>query len=277
MPIFVLLICTFLISISVGFLGALLGLGGGVFLVPALIFLLGMPTHTAISTSIVAVIATSASATATYVEKSFTNVKLALLLVVATTIGAVVGALLASALMPEVLEVLFGLLLIYVSYIMFTKPRNSYIKSGEESKKLKLSGSYYDSIEGRRIDYMVQRLYHIFGASWLAGVLSGLLGVGGGFIYVPAMNILSRIPIKAAVATSNLMVGITAAAASLVYLKKGLVDPMVVAPAVLGLLIGAQLGARTSVHVKAEVIRRTFAVALVLISLRLLLRGLGLI
>jgi uncharacterized membrane protein YfcA len=271
-----LLALALLISTGAGFMGALLGIGGGVFLVPSLIFLIGVPIHTAIAISIVSVIATSSAAAATYVEKGVTNLRIGMFLETATTIGAVTGAIVATSLNPQALQIVFGLILIYASYIMLKgRAGDEHAIHPRGPSKLNLIGNYFDTAERKTVEYEMCRPRLVLGISYIAGAASGLLGIGGGIIKVPAMSIVGKVPIKVAVATSNFMIGVTAAASAVIYFNKGFLDPFVAAPVALGILVGATVGARISSRVKSKSLRKIFAVVLLISTVKLLLSGLG--
>jgi len=240
----------FLVSLGSGVLGALLGLGGGVILVPLLVFLLHVPIHIASGASIIAVVATSSAAASTYVRNELTNMRLGMFLELATTLGAITGAFLTSVISESLLRIVFGLSLLYASATMFYQQRNAggagWTPRADDwlAERLKLGSSYFDEALGQEVRYGVDRTPLTFAISYVAGVVSGLLGIGGGGIKVPAMNIISGIPMKAAVATSNFMIGVTASASAMVYMRHQFCDAFVTAPVMLGTLVGAALGSR---------------------------------
>ncbi|MFQ5711320.1 MAG: sulfite exporter TauE/SafE family protein [Candidatus Geothermarchaeales archaeon] len=269
----------FAVSVGAGVLGALLGLGGGVFLVPILIFLLGVPTRMAIGASIVAVVATSSAAAATYVRDELTNMRLGMFLELATTVGAITGAFTAHLVSESVLQVVFGIILLYASYAMFRGmliERNWHPALNDSlATKLKLNGRYHDDAEHRDVSYGVARIPATFGISYLAGMISGLLGIGGGAIKVPAMNSVSKVPIKVAVATSSFMIGVTAAASAVVYFNHQNIHAFTTAPVVLGVLIGASLGARLTNRIEGTILKKMFVVVLLILAAKLILTGMG--
>ena len=274
------MVYAFIIALGSGVFGALLGLGGGVLLVPLLVFLLGVPIHLASGASIIAVVATSSAATATYVKEGLTNIRLGMFLELATTIGAVSGAFLASLTSEWVLRVVFGISLLYATATMFLQQRRgerSRIRRRNDqlSEMLQLGGGYFDAALGVDVTYGVGRTPLTFAVSYLAGIVSGLLGIGGGGVKVPAMNLLSGVPMKAAVATSNFMVGVTAAASALVYMRNQCVDAFIAAPVVLGALIGAYAGARLTNRVRGAALKNLFIVVLTILAVRMILSGLG--
>jgi len=258
----------FAIALGAGFLGSLLGIGGGIIIVPALTLLMGVDIRFAIGASIVSVVATSSGSAVTFVKKAIANVKLAMILEVATVSGALVGAFLGTSLPRENLYLLFGLLLFLVATLMVIR-RNAEDSSRAPStsdlaraQKLDLVGHYEDVRKGQ-VNYVVRRIGAGQCASFVAGILSGLLGVGGGIVKVPVMNVVMGVPLKVATATSNLMIGVTAAASALVYVTRGDINPFVATPVALGVLAGAQLGSRIMTRIESRIILRLFVVILV--------------
>lgn len=272
------LLYSFLISLGSGILGAMLGLGGGTIMVPLLIFLLGVPIHIASGASIVAVVATSSAAAISYVRDEMTNMRLGMFLELATTIGAVTGAFLVSVTSESTLRVIFGLSMLYASGTMYLQSRRmerSWAQRPNDAlaDRLELGGSYFDSARKETITYGVGDTPKTFVISYFAGIVSGLLGIGGGGIKVPAMNSISGVPMKVAVATSNFMIGVTAAASALVYIRNGYCDAFVTAPVVLGALFGAFVGARLIKHVRGVDIKRIFIFTLLVLGIRMILSG----
>jgi uncharacterized membrane protein YfcA len=271
-----------LIALGSGFLGALLGLGGGVIMVPILVFVLGLPIHIAAGASIVAVVATSSASASVYVRDEITNMRLGMFLELATTLGAVTGAGLMAGASEAALKTVFGATLLYASGVMWYQMRStgrSWVPMPNDhiAERLRLGCSYYDAARGEEISYGVSRSLPTFVISYIAGVVSGLLGIGGGGIKVPAMNAVSGVPMKASVATSNFMIGVTAAASALVYIRHGFVDSFVTAPVVLGTLAGSLIGARVALRVRGVVLKRVFIVLLLVLGLRMMASGVGLI
>lgn len=278
LPLFV--VYALIISLFSGALGALLGLGGGVIMVPLLIFLLNVPIRLASGASIIAVVATSSAATATYVRQDLTNIRLGIFLELATTLGAVTGAFLTSVTSENILHTVFGISLVYAAvtmYFQLRKNKRSWSHKPNDwlAERLSLGGSYYDNARTEEIAYGVSRTPLTFAISYVAGILSGLLGIGGGCVKVPAMNIGSSIPMKVAVATSNFMIGVTAAASALVYIRNQYCDAFITAPVVLGTLVGAFIGSRLTNHVKGIVLKRVFVVVLIILGVRMILSGMG--
>jgi len=267
-----------IIALTSGFLGALLGLGGGVVMVPLLVFILDIPIQIAAGASIVAVVATSSVSASVYVRDEITNMRLGMFLEMATTLGAVTGASLVVGINESILEVIFALSLLYAAIVMGLQLRNtdkSWVPKSNDwiATKLSLGSSYYDSALDQNIEYGVSRSIPTFLVSYVAGIISVLLGIGGGGIKVPAMNVVSSVPMKAAVATSNFMIGVTAAASALVYIRNGFCDGFVTAPVVLGTLVGSFVGALAAIKVKGVVLKRVFIVILLILGIRMLASG----
>lgn len=265
------------ISILAGILGSLLGLGGGIIIVPTLTLLFRIDIHYAIGASIVSVIATSSGAAAAYVRERMTNLRVAMVLELATTAGALTGAYLAGQLQVRWLYVIFGVVMGYSALMMF---RKRYQIAGEEiiaapwADYLKLHSSYYDEAAGREIVYRVARTRVGLGLMYIAGIVSGLLGIGSGALKVPAMDLAMRLPIKVSTATSNFMIGVTAAASAGVYFARGDIDPFIAAPVATGVLIGAVLGSRLLGRLQSTTIRLVFVAVLLWVSGEMLLKGL---
>ena len=270
----------FIISLATGAVGALLGVGGGVFMVPLLVFLLGVPLQVAAGASILAVLATSIAAAAKYVKDDMTNMRLGLFLELATTIGALTGAFAVPFVSDQILSIVFGLTLVYAAGTMFKqimKGGRSWVNAPNDglAERLSLGGSFFDTARGETIEYGVCRTPVTFGVSYFAGIISGLLGIGGGAVKVPAMNVVGNIPMKAAVATSNFMIGVTAAASALVYIRNQYCDAFIAAPVVLGTLIGASIGARFTNRVRGVALKKIFIVMLFIVAVRMILSGVG--
>ena len=270
------------VALSSGFLGALLGLGGGVVMVPLLVFILNVPIHLAAGASIVAVVATSSVSASVYVRDEITNMRLGMFLEMATTLGAVTGASIMVGISESILRIIFALSLLYAAVIMWYQMKNSGrswvpMENDWMANRLNLGSSYYDSARDETIDYGVSRSFPTFIISYIAGVISGLLGIGGGGIKVPAMNVISSVPMKAAVATSNFMIGVTASASALVYIRNGFCDGFITAPVVLGTLIGSFIGAKVALLVRGVVLKKIFIVILLILGVRMLASGVGLL
>lgn len=266
----------FIIGIGAGVVGAILGLGGGIIIVPALTLGFGMSIRTAVAASTVSIIATSTGAAVAYLRDRLTNTRVAIWLEMGTATGALSGALIAGIINQRLLFVMFGLLLSYSAYNMF-RTRKSELPTGVEpdrlSRKLQLTGSYYDKALGQQVDYQVTRTLHGLIIMYFSGAAAGLLGIGAGIFKVPAMDQVMRMPFKASTATSNFMIGVTAASGAVVYFARGDVKPLVAGPIVLGVLLGAVIGARLMVKMKANRIRLCFIPVIAYTALEMIYRG----
>lgn len=269
----------FLIALAAGLLGALLGLGGGVVIVPGLTLLLGVDIRYAIGASIVGVIATSCGAAAAFVREGVANLRLGMLLETATATGAICGAALAGLVEPRWLYLFFAAVMAYAAISMlFSRKLDRPDSEGMTdplADQLRLHGVFYDRAIREKVEYRVCRTRLGLGLSLAAGVVSGLLGVGGGFMKVPAMNLGMRIPIKAAAATSNFMIGVTAAASAAVYFMRGDIQPFIAGPVAAGVLLGAMIGARVAGRSRSELIQRLLVMVILIVGVQMLLKGLG--
>src|SRR3990170_649350 len=270
-------------SILAGTAGSFLGIGGGIFLIPFMTLVLGVDLPLAIGTSLVGVIATSTAAASVYVRDHLTNLRLGMFLEIGTTIGALAGALLAIFVDERALFLIFGLVTAYAAATMARRPETArdraYRTAAEPalSRRLGLGSMYYDPEDHGVYRYRVMRPAAGLGISALAGSLAGLLGLGGGFVKVPAMNLLMRVPMKAAIATSNFMIGVTAAASAFIYYSRGLVDPTFASMVILGVFTGTHVGARLMARTPAQRIRGVFAAFLLAIGALMTARALGVI
>ncbi len=273
-PIYFMLV-TFIAAVAAGLLGSILGLGGGIIVVPTLTLLLGVDIRFAIGASIVSVIATSTGAAAAYVREHLANLRLGMFLEVATTAGALAGAYLAGLVTGQWLQRIFGLLLAYVAVMMFLQPSarsQSKAKPDALADRLRLHGGFFDPRLNAQVSYRVCRTWLGLLVSALAGAISGLLGVGGGILKVPVMTMAMNVPMKAATATSNFMIGVTAAASAGVYFLRGEVDPFIAAPVVLGITAGATVGSHLLRRLRTAWVRRAFVVVLAIVSIQMLTR-----
>jgi uncharacterized membrane protein YfcA len=261
-------------SLAAGFLGGLTGLGGGVVIVPLLTLAFGVDIRYAIGASLVSVIATSSGAAAAYVKEGFTNMRIGMFLEIATTVGALVGAGVAVLLSADAVAVIFGVVLLGSAYLSW-RPRSA--KSGHEQPDrfaafLRFDGTYPGP--GGQIAYHVCGVPAGFGLMFMAGGLSGLLGIGSGALKVLALDQAMRIPFKVSTTTSNFMIGVTAAASAGVYLNRGYIDPGLAMPVVLGVIPGAMLAAVFLKSAKSAILRKVFAVVVVLLALEMIYNGL---
>ena len=259
------------VALLAGVFGSMLGVGGGIVMVPMLTLAFGVPIKTAIATSIVCVIATSSMAQTSFVARGMTNLRLGMLLEVATSVGAVAGGVTAVLVDAWLLQVCFAVVLLYVSWQMNRRggdvvPEHTGV----------LEASFFDPAAGHDVGYGVRRTGLGFALSLAAGNVSGLLGVGGGAFKVPIMNLVMKVPLKATIATSNLMIGVTAATGAAIFYGRGYLDPYYTVPAALGILAGARLGPRLAAALNARTLGVIFQVVLVVFAVLMSLEALGL-
>src|SRR5947209_1252555 len=260
-------------SAVAGFLGALTGLGGGVVIVPLLALAFKVDIRYAIGASLVSVIATSSGAAAAYVKEGFSNIRIGLFLEIATTIGALLGAFLATRISSGAIAIIFGLVLIYSAYLSIKRQTHEQQELPQDhiASLLKMDGSYPTSAGPRH--YNVTNVPSGFGLMFGAGTLSGLLGIGSGAVKVLAMDQVMKIPFKVSTTTSNFMIGVTAAASAGVYLSRGFVDPALSMPVMLGVLAGSFLGSRVLVRARVNVLRMVFACVIVVLGIEMIYNG----
>jgi uncharacterized protein len=256
-----------------GFLGALTGLGGGVVLVPLLTLFFKVDIRYAVGASLVSVIATSSGAAAAYVKEGFSNIRIGMFLEIATTLGALLGAFLATKVPASAIAIIFGGVLVYSAYLS-KRPRRKLL--GEETPdplatRLRLNGSF-PTPEGMR-NYCVRRVPAGFSLMFGAGALSGLLGIGSGAVKVLAMDQAMKIPFKVSTTTSNFMIGVTAAASAGIYLSRGYIDPGLAMPVMLGVLAGSLVGTRVLMKAETKVLRVIFSFVIVVLGLEMIYKG----
>lgn len=264
------------ISFFGGLLGSLVGVGGGIIVVPALTLLLGVDIRTAIAASIVAVIATSCGAGASFVRERITNMRLGMVMEITTVLGALSGAFLTLWLSGKWLFVLFGAVLAYTAWSMSRKKKVVEAAKPVEdplADTLNLHSSYYDKALRTEVSYRVSRTKLGLTVSYFAGVVSALLGIGGGVFKVPVMNLGMGLPIKVCSATSNFMIGVTAASSAAVYFMRGDVRPFIAAPVAIGVLLGAKTGAKLLGRMRSDHVKVAFVVVLVVSSLQMFWKG----
>ena len=265
-------------SLASGIIGSLAGLGGGVLLVPLLTIFFHIPIEFAIGASIISVIATSSGAAATYVRDRLTNVRVGMLLQIGTTLGAISGAFLAGLLAPNMLAIIFGVMLLTSVASMVFKLREELpqgVRNDRWATYFNLAGSYPDRRLGREVHYQVTRTPAGLALMYVAGVASGLLGIGSGSFKVLALDTLMRLPFKVSTATSNLMIGVTAAASAGIYFSRGDILPLLAAPVALGVLSGALIGARLLIRMSNKTLRLIFLPVLAATAIEMILHGIG--
>jgi uncharacterized protein len=262
----------FAISAVAGCLGALTGLGGGVVVTPALTLLLGVDIRYAIGASLVSVIATSSGAAAAYVREGYSNIRIGMFLETATTLGALLGAYLATRTPTAILGIIFGLVLLHAAWASSRgRPRDVAGRQDPLAARLQLNGSYPGPDGPQR--YQVTRVKLGWGLMFGAGTVSGLLGIGSGALKVIAMDQAMRIPFKVSTTTSNFMIGVTAAASAGIYLSRGYIEPGLAMPVMLGVLGGSLIGARQLAGARVRVLRWTFAGVVGVMAIEMIANG----
>jgi len=260
-------------AFTAGLLGSLTGLGGGVVIIPLLTLVFHVDIRYAIGTALVASIATSSGSASAYVKEGITNIRLGMFLEIATTTGAVVGALIAVYMPTNVVAIIFGLVLIFSSLVSFRKKME--IPAGEEKSRLasqlRLNNSYPTA--GGVVNYEVRHVPGGYFMMTFAGVMSGLLGIGSGALKVLAMDNIMRIPFKVSTTTSNFMIGVTAAASAVVYLQRGYIAPGLCMPVVLGVLAGAFAGSKLLTRANVKWLRIVFSVVIGFLALQMIYNG----
>lgn len=270
MPVWEFTLLLWLGSFLAGLLGALTGLGGGVVLVPLLTLLFHVDIRYAMGASLVSVIATSSGAAAAYVKEGYSNIRIGMFLEIATTLGAVLGAFLATRVSTGKIGVIFGLMLLYSAYLAGRKqPEDRSIdKPDPLASKLGMNGSYPEA--GGLKSYNVTSVKSGFGLMFGAGTLSGLLGIGSGAMKVLAMDQAMKLPFKVSTTTSNFMIGVTAAASAGIYLSRGYIDPAIAMPVMLGVLAGSVIGTRLLVRARVQALRLVFAALIAVMGVEMI-------
>lgn len=264
------------VSLFAGLVGALTGLGGGIIIVPALTLLFDVPIPYAITTSLIAVIGTSSGAASAYVKEGYTNLQVGMFLQIATSLGAVLGAvvILWMNVPTDLLGIVFGLVLI-VTAILTMQAKADHreaVVRGSLSEKLQLYGAF--PVNGVQEKYGSANPILGSVVMSVAGFLSGLLGVGGGVFKVLAMDNVMRLPFKVSTTTSNFMIGVTAVSSAIIYLANGYVVPLLAAPVLIGIIIGSFLGAKILNKINVKLLKQIFAVIVVVIALYMIYNGL---
>jgi len=263
-----------MVSLAAGFVGAMSGMGGGVVLIPVLTFV-GLDIKRAIAASIVSVIASSSGAASAYVRDGITNVKVGMFLEIFTMVGAWTGALITLSINERTLYILFGAILFVcwgALWIRQNRPHRSSVQD-RFSRWLELEGHYFDKATGEEVSYKAIRAYWGGPLMFLAGITSGLLGIGAGAVKVLIHDLVMELPPKVSTTTSNLIIGVTALAGTSVYLSKRLIDPLIAGPVILGVVAGALAGTRVLVHLKNETVRKFFLLVLAVLGAEMIVRG----
>jgi len=257
-----------------GLAGSLTGLGGGVVIIPLLTLFFHVDIRYAIGAALVASIATSSGSASAYVKEGIINVRLGMFLEIATTAGAVLGAIIAVYTPVNLVAILFGVMLIFSAAMTLRKKNEGIITEGSKlSYLLKLNGSY--PTKDGPVDYKLKNVGAGFSIMTLAGMLSGLLGIGSGALKVLAMDTAMKVPFRVSTTTSNFMVGVTAAASAVVYLQRGYIDPGIAFPVIIGVLAGAFTGSKLLMKINVNSLKLIFSVAITLIALNMIYNGIN--
>lgn len=265
----------FVAAMGAGAFGALVGVGGGLIIVPLLTVGLGVDVHSAIAVSLLGVIAVSTTASASYLRSGLADRRLGLSLLVATAAGGIAGGYAAGLLDARILSGIFGVVLVAVAVQMIRSRSGQVAEVIDEPGRLEFDWSYVEPMTGREVAYRARNVAPATLVSVLAGALSGLLGIGGGVVNVPTMNVLMGIPIRVATTTSTYMLGATATASAVLYYSRGDIDPLLAAPVVVGVFLGARVGARLAHRLPHNVLTLTFVVVAAFFAVQMLLRASG--
>jgi uncharacterized membrane protein YfcA len=269
------IIILFLGAISAGLLGSLTGLGGGVIIIPLLTLGFGVPMHYAIGASLISVIGTSSGAAVAFVKEGFTNMRIGMFLEIATTAGAIVGALVSGMLNPNTIGIIFAsILLLTVVLNLKGKPDHQEpLIPGSLEEKLKLFGTFPD--KGILKSYSAKNTVPGFFMMMFAGTMSGLLGIGSGALKVLAMDNMMKLPFKVSTTTSNFMIGVTAVASALIYFQRGEIVPVIVAPVLIGVVVGSFIGSKTLMVSKTKKLKVFFAIVITILSVYMMYNGIN--
>ncbi|PIF46770.1 hypothetical protein CLU96_3810 [Chryseobacterium sp. 52] len=269
------IIILFLGAISAGLLGSLTGLGGGVIIIPLLTLGFGVPMHYAIGASLISVIGTSSGAAVAFVKEGFTNMRIGMFLEIGTTAGAIMGALLSGMLNPNTIGIIFAsILLLTVVLNLKGKPDHQEpLVKGSLEEKLKLYGTFPD--KGVLKSYSARNTVPGFLMMMFAGAMSGLLGIGSGALKVLAMDNMMKLPFKVSTTTSNFMIGVTAVASALIYFQRGEIIPVIVAPVLIGVVVGSFIGSKTLMVSKTKKLKVFFAIVITILSVYMMYNGIN--
>lgn len=269
------IIILFLGAISAGLLGSLTGLGGGVIIIPLLTLGFGVPMHYAIGASLISVIGTSSGAAVAFVKEGFTNMRIGMFLEISTTAGAIIGALVSGMLNPNTIGIIFAsILLLTVILNLKGKPDHQEpLVKGSLEEKLKLYGTFPD--KGVLKSYSARNTVPGFLMMMFAGAMSGLLGIGSGALKVLAMDNMMKLPFKVSTTTSNFMIGVTAVASALIYFQRGEIIPVIVAPVLIGVVIGSFIGSKTLMVSKTKKLKVFFAIVITILSIYMMYNGIN--
>jgi uncharacterized membrane protein YfcA len=270
-------VLAFVAAIGAGLFGSIVGIGGGLIIVPLLSIGLGVDIKHAIAASLLGVIAVSTAAAASYLQSGLVDRRLGLTLLLATASGGIVGGYVGGLLDAQVLSGIFAVVLVMVAVQMLRGRRRAPAASPTgEPARLEFESSYVEPTTGEQVAYRARRVGLGAAISLVAGALSGLLGIGGGVVNVPTMNLVMGVPIRVALTTSTYMLGATAVASGVIYYSRGLIDPLLAAPVVVGVFIGARTGARLSHRLPQHALQLLFVVVALIFAAQMILRAAGL-
>lgn len=260
---------------AAGLLGSLTGLGGGVVVIPLLTLVFHVDFHYAIGAALIASISTSSGSASAYVKEGMTNIRLGMFLEIATTIGAVGGALIALWTPTNAIAIIYGIVLIFTAVMQQRRiTDHEGVVGSRLAQKLKLFGTYPVK-EGGVKSYQLTNVFGGFFTMIAAGILSGLLGIGSGVLKVVAMDCFMKVPFKVSTTTSNFMIGVTAVTSAVVYLQRGYIEPGIAFPVMIGVIFGAITGAKLLKRMKVKVLKRIFAVAILLVAIDMIYNGIA--
>lgn len=270
------LVLIILVSIIAGLIGSIFGVGGGIILIPLLVLLFNIPIKVAAGISMVSIIATSLMSSSIYLKNGITNLKLGIILQSTMSTGSIIGALISVYAPEEIITLVFSLMLFYASYMMIKEHKNNVLTTSVGiAAKLDLDGMFMDKSENFKVSYGVKNIGWGLFTSIFGGMIAGMLGVGGGLINVPIISMLMGAPIKVAIATSQFIIGITAVSGSIVYIERGLVDPIIAAPVILGIIIGAFIGSNYMPKIRNITLKRLFTLYLIYTAIKLIMKIIG--
>lgn len=264
-----------IVAYAAGLLGSLTGLGGGLIITPVLVLWFGVNIYYAMGASLISVIATSSTSAAAYLKEGYTNLRIGMLLEVVAAIGAVIGAILTKWVPVGLIAIIFGVILIFSAYLSLR--RNEHLDEPKTSHpwavSLQLEGTY--PVTGGKKAYTVQKVPQAMSLMGVAGILSGLLGIGSGALKVLAMDQAMKLPYKVATTTSNFIIGITAAVSAGVYFKHGFIDAGLTAPVVVGVVLGSYTGAKVLPKMNVKLLRAIFSVVVLIMAIEMLYKGIS--
>ncbi|MDQ0477596.1 MULTISPECIES: sulfite exporter TauE/SafE family protein [Chryseobacterium] len=262
-------------AVAAGLLGSLTGLGGGVVIIPLLTLGFGVPMHYAIGASLISVIGTSSGSAVAFVKEGFTNVRIGMFLEIATTTGAIIGALISGILNPNTIGIIFASILILTVILNLRKKPDHQepLIKGSLEDKLQLYGTFPD--KGVVKEYAARNTVSGFSMMVFAGIMSGLLGIGSGALKVLAMDNMMKLPFKVSTTTSNFMIGVTAVASSLIYFQRGEIIPVIVAPVLIGVVVGSFIGSKTLIVSQTKKLKVVFAIVVSILSIYMMYNGIN--